>query len=241
MSYLKYLIIIVMFNIPHFGISQSFVFCPKIKVENKINIEGDILLVFRDSRTYEQRLKEKCSKDEVFAAVATYIKTTFPNVKTTVLEDDQYSMKPNSNQITFKIDLKKYDVTFYTGMYVSYTKFLVRVHDLRDNEKILEFEFNGKGAQFNTMGKSSGKKASKNSFNRAMNEFTLIIEKVIDGNTDFDANIVQPKEEITQQKEIVTQSKADKLRELKKLLDEDILTQEEFEIEKKKILDKDNK
>ena len=34
--------------------------------------------------------------------------------------------------------------------------------------------------------------------------------------------------------------KADKLRELKKLLDEGILTQEEFESEKKKILDKAN-
>jgi len=43
-----------------------------------------------------------------------------------------------------------------------------------------------------------------------------------------------------QQKEEVAQSKADKLRELKKLLDEGILTQEEFESEKKKILDKAN-
>jgi hypothetical protein len=36
-----------------------------------------------------------------------------------------------------------------------------------------------------------------------------------------------------------TKSKADRLRELKQLLDENILTQEEYEIEKKKILDED--
>jgi predicted Zn-dependent peptidase len=37
-----------------------------------------------------------------------------------------------------------------------------------------------------------------------------------------------------------TKSKADRLRELKKLLDEKIITQEEFEKEKKKILDENN-
>jgi membrane carboxypeptidase/penicillin-binding protein len=36
-------------------------------------------------------------------------------------------------------------------------------------------------------------------------------------------------------------SKADKLRELKQLLDEKIITQEEYEKEKKKILEEDEK
>lgn len=222
----KYLLLIIILNIPLLGISQSFVFCPKIKIDNKIDIEGNISLVFRDSRTYEQKLKEKCSKEEIFTAITDFIKTTFPNMEITVLEDSQYSMEPIINKITFKIDLKKYDATFYTGMYVSYTKFLVKTYDFRDSQKKLEFEFNGKGSQFNVGGYSSAKKASRNSFNRAMNEFTLVIEKVIDG-------------DIVQQTEKVTQSKADRLRELKNLLDEGILTQEEFDNEKKKILDND--
>ena len=40
---------------------------------------------------------------------------------------------------------------------------------------------------------------------------------------------------------IQDQTKADKLRELKRLLDEEIITKEEFESEKKKILDTDKK
>ncbi len=43
----------------------------------------------------------------------------------------------------------------------------------------------------------------------------------------------------TEEQEVLSQSKAEKLRELKKLLDENILTVEEYEKEKKKILDSD--
>lgn len=222
----KYLLLFIILNIPFFGISQSYVFCPKGEIENQIDIEGNVFFVFRDSRTYEQKLKEKCTKEEVFAAVTNYINSTFPNVKTTVLEENQYTEQPISDQITFKIDLKKYDATFYTGVYVSYTKLLVKIYDYRKGSEIFEFEINGKGSQFNTLGYSSGKKASTKSFNRAMNEFNLVIEKVIEGNME-------------QQKETVAQSKVDRLRELKELLDEGILTQEEFNSEKKKVLDND--
>lgn len=222
----KYLLLFIILNIPFFGISQSYVFCPKVEIENQIEIEENVFLVFRDSRTYEQKLKEKCTKEEVFAAFTNYINSTFPNIKTTVLEENQYSEQPKSDQITFKIDLKKYDATFYTGVYVSYTKLLVKIYDYRKGSEIFEFEFNGKGSQFNTLGYSSGKKASTKSFNRAMNEFNLVIEKVIEGNME-------------QQKETVAQSKVDRLRELKELLDEGILTQEEFNSEKKKVLDND--
>ena len=43
-----------------------------------------------------------------------------------------------------------------------------------------------------------------------------------------------------QQDDSITKSKADKLRELKALLDDNIITQEEFEREKKKILESDH-
>lgn len=221
---MKGLIFLIILNIPISGISQSFVFCPKFEVENEINIEGSIFLVYRDSRTYEKKLKEKCSKEEVLGIFTNYIETTYPKLKITVLGESQYTEKPVKDQITFKIDLKRYDATFYTGMYVSYTKFLVEIHDLRNGNNIMEYEFNGKGSQWNAGGYSSGKKASNNSFKRAISEFILIIEKVINGKIEQPADIALP-------------SKADRLRELKQLLDEGILTQEEFENEKKKILD----
>ena len=46
---------------------------------------------------------------------------------------------------------------------------------------------------------------------------------------------------ITNSKESQVKSKADKLRELKQLLDEKIITQEEYEKEKEKILEQDEK
>ena len=44
-----------------------------------------------------------------------------------------------------------------------------------------------------------------------------------------------------QPQQIETQSKADRLRELKQLLDENVINQEEYEKEKKKILEEDEK
>ncbi len=52
----------------------------------------------------------------------------------------------------------------------------------------------------------------------------------------MDSEDTQPATESTSEPE-TTQSKAEKLRELKQLLDEGIITQEEFDEEKKKILD----
>ena len=50
-----------------------------------------------------------------------------------------------------------------------------------------------------------------------------------------DSNKIEMENQVQQ----ITESKADKLRELKKLLDEKILTQEEYEKEKQKILEED--
>lgn len=51
----------------------------------------------------------------------------------------------------------------------------------------------------------------------------------------------EQKEMTANPQQIQAKSKADRLRELKQLLDEKILTQEEYENEKKKILDEDEK
>ena len=50
-----------------------------------------------------------------------------------------------------------------------------------------------------------------------------------------------PKIKTQQQEQNQTKSKADRIREFKQLLDEKVITQEEYEIEKKKILEEDEK
>jgi len=204
--------------------SQSFVFCPKIKIQNTFEIEGNAYIVFKDTRTYEKKLKEKCSKEEIILSFSDYLSTTFPKLKITLLNEAQYNDKPKDNEITYKIDISKYDVTFYTGMYVSNTKLNLTILDLRNGYEKYKYEFNGKGSQWNAFGRSSGKKASNSSFERAFNEFILTFKDGILG-------------EFPEQKTVDFSSKTTKLRALKELLDDGVLTQEEFEIEKKKILE----
>src|SRR5690606_27070810 len=202
----------------------SFVFCPKIKIQNTFEEKGNAYLVFKDSRIYEKKLKEKCSRAEIIQIFSDYLTAAFPKVKINLLDENQYNENPKDNGITYKIDISKYDVTFYMGMYVSHTKLNLTIFDLRNGYEKYEYEVNGKGSQWNAFGRASAKKASNASFERAFNEFISIFKDGIVG-------------ELLEQKTESFTPKTTKLRELKELLDDGVLTQEEFEIEKKKVLE----
>lgn len=178
---MKKLLFLAVMILPLLGYSQSVVFCPKIRIDSISNIEGDAYVVFKDSRTYAKKLKEKCSKEELILTISTYIEQSFPKVNITFLPENQFNEKSGKNKITFKIDIKQYDVTFYSGMYVSYTNFLVEIDDFRNGEKIYNSECNGKGSQFNMLGYKSAKIASNSGFKVAFNEFTTIFENRMKG------------------------------------------------------------
>lgn len=178
---MKRLLFLAAILLPILGYSQSIVFCPKIDIINISNIEGDTYIVFQDSRTYEKKLKEKCSKEELILAISNYIEQSFPEVNITFLLENQFSEKPKENEITYKIDIKQFDVTFYSGMYVSYTKLLVDIYDFRNGKNSYSFECNGKGNQLNVLGYKSAKIATNSGFKVAFNEFTPILENGIKG------------------------------------------------------------
>lgn len=178
---MKNLLFLAVMILPLLGYSQSIVFCPKIDIVNISNIEGDAYVVIKDSRTYAEKLKEKFSKEELILQLSNYIEQSFPKMNITFLPENQFSEKPQDNIITFKIDMAKYDVTFYTGMYVSFTKFLVEIDDYRNEEKIYNRECNGKGSQLNVLGYKSAKIASNSGFKVAYNEFTTIFENRMKG------------------------------------------------------------
>lgn len=68
--------------------------------------------------------------------------------------------------------------------------------------------------------------------------YTIPYKAIPRNNSDKkSSNISNPNEALNSKNKTIPDSKAAKLRELKKLLDEGILTQEEFEKEKKKVLD----
>lgn len=198
---------------------------------NDINIS----IVFKDSRVYVKKIKEKCTKDEIFAEFVNGIKQTYPNMKIAAMDENNFDEEPANGVIKLQIDLQKYDATFYTGMYVANTKYKITILDYRHGKDTLEQSISGEGKHWNAMGLTSGKIASNKSFNEAFDKLILLLDQLDQVTTVQKSN----KDELSPQNNN-TKSKADRLRELKKLLDEKILTQVEFEKEKKKILDENN-
>ncbi len=231
---MKKALFIILFVLPNIVLSQSFIFCPEIQTKEKDGFkEVEISFVFEDARLYDKKKKEKCTKEEIFEKFVECIKQTYPNMKVKVLDNKKFYEPPAKGVITVKIELTKYDATFNTGMYRSNTVYKVKMFDLRNNkENIIEQVISGEGKQFNALGFTSAKIASNISFRAAFDNFEVLFDK-------FSKMLnVQIVEENKVQPSIATpKSKAERLRELKQLLEEKILTQEEFDLEKKKILD----
>lgn len=201
----------------------QFVSCPEINIQKQFYDEGQINIVCKDSRIYEKKkTTEKCSHAEFMQYFSNYIQESFPKLKINFLNENQFDEKSLQNIITFKIDIKKCDAMLTGYNWDSNSKFLVDVFDNRKDTKTYQFECNSKGNSFNTWGGKNAKIAINISFNLSFVKLISLVEDGLKENS-IDSISVQP-------------SKANELRELKKLLDEKVLTQEEFEIEKKKIL-----
>ncbi len=230
---MKKILVILIFSFPLSGFCQSFIFCPDIKTEAKQGFNNvKISIVFDDSRVYKQKRKEKCNKEEIFGEFVNCIKRTYSNMQITVLEEKMFYENPIKENITIKIKFKQYDATFYTGMYIANTKYDVKIYDYRNGENIIEESIAGAGNQFNALGFKSGKIASNSSFKEAFDKFVLMLDKLASSTNNQKSSVQKQSQQNDNKK-----SKADRLRELKQLLDEKIITQEEFDKEKKKILD----
>lgn len=210
--------------------SQSFVFCPHIETEVKQGFENvPVSIVFLDSRTYEKKPKEKCTKSDIFQEFTQCIRRTYPGIQLTQLQESEF-YKPNNNaNIIIKVKFTKYDATFKTGTYNSSTQCDVQIHLISEKDSLIEQSVDGQGKAFNTLGYGSAKSALNKSFKEAFEKFIILLEsvKAIDTKAIDNASLHPA----------VSSSRADRLRELKKLLDEGILNQQEFEKEKAKILE----
>jgi S1-C subfamily serine protease len=159
--------------------SQSFVFCPSIEVPERNGLQNtEISIVFKDSRTYEKKLKENCQKSDIFYEFANYISQAYPKLKLTFLDESLFSEDPKEGKITLKINLIKYDATFKLGTYNSITKFDVEICDYRNEQNKIEYTFIGQDKQWNTSGFINGKIASNNSFRSAFIKFLFELDKI---------------------------------------------------------------
>ncbi|MGA3013060.1 MAG: SHOCT domain-containing protein [Bacteroidales bacterium] len=220
------------------GFSQSFVFCPVITTTIKKGLDDiDVSIVFKDSRVYEAKLKENCTKSSIYSEFVSCFNQTFQNVKLNVLDESKFGETAVKGSITIYIDIKDYEAIFSRIQYVAKTKFDARIVDRIGRDSTLQEIFSGEAIGKNkgfSVGFKSAMVASNMSFQEAFDKFVLFMDKYA-RNTGLQKNVKQ----IQTQQNNSTQSKADRLRELKKLLDDGILTQAEFDKEKKKILDDD--
>ena len=218
---MKKIIILILLIIPISGFCQSFVFCPEIKTEVKQGFDGiKINVVFKDSRVYEKRIKVQCSKEEIFDVFVTSILRTFPYLNITVLDESKFDENPVEGSVTFKINLKKYEATFYPGVYIANTNYEVLLFDNRNGINIIKDTISGEGKQFNALGYKSGKIASNSSFKRAFDQFIMMFD-----------NLSPKRNEGYTNDEALAE-----LKRFKEKLDLQLITQEEYDQKKTELI-----
>lgn len=218
---MKRLIILILLIIPISGFCQSFVFCPEIKTEAKQGFNDlNVSIVFKDSRVYEKRIKLQCPKEEIFAVFVNSIMRTFPNLKITVLDESKFDENTEEGNVTFKINLKKYEATFYPGVYIANTNYEVILFDNRNGINIIKDTITGEGKQFNALGYKSGKIASNSSFKRAFDQFILMFD-----------NLAPKRNEGFTNDEALAE-----LKRFKEKLDLQLITQDEYDKKKAELM-----
>lgn len=218
---MKKLIILILLIIPISGFCQSFVFCPEIRTEAKQGFnELNVSIVFKDSRVYEKRIKVQCPKEEIYDVFVNSIRLTFPNLKITVLDESKFDEDPAEGNITFKINLKKYEATFYPGVYIANTNYEVILFDNRNGINITKDTISGEGKQFNAFGYKSGKIASNSSFKRAFDQFIMMFD-----------NLSPKRNEGYTNDEALAE-----LKRFKEKLDLQLITQEEYDKKKAELM-----
>lgn len=173
-------IIFIIFFVPFLGMSQSFIFCPKIKVEVKNSTSKEkVNIVFKDSRTYEKKVKDKCSCSKIFDAFYKYTVKAFPNVPVVLLSNDKFDTQANKGEITCKINFFKYEAVFDKGTYTATVRFDVSIIDNRSKLKLSNKLISAEESKFNLWGFKSGKMATNDSFKKAFDEYISLLEKAL--------------------------------------------------------------
>jgi hypothetical protein len=231
---MKKILVLFLLILPLIGVAQSFVFCPHIDVDKKTVLKNaTIALVFKDSRIYEKKLKEQCYKDQIFSEFANCIKRTYPKIQLIILDESKFPDQPDSGILTIKVDFKQFEATYMPGSYHGKTIIDVGLFDYRTGDTVIQSTIRGEGKAANMVGYTSGMNATNKSFKMAFDSFIQLVDQYAASSPNQNFVRTEPTQKSP------GKSKFDRLKELKQLLDENILTREEYEKEKKKILDED--
>lgn len=218
---MKNLFLLIFLSIPLIGLSQSYVFCPEIKtIQRQGFSETKISIVYKDSREYDRKLKEKCTKDEIFNSFTNNLAKTFPDFSISVLAEDQYDSLPQNGEVRLKLNLLKCDATFYPAVYVSNTDYFVTMIDNRKEQKIYTDTIKGAANQFNMWGLKSGKIALNNSFQIAYDKLVMLFDKLLPGYVQSYSS----------------EEAIEELKKYKEKLDLQLITQEEYDKKKDELV-----
>lgn len=204
---------------------QFFVFCPEFDVKTKVDAKGTAYLVIKDGREFGKKHKEKrqdCNSQETLELITSFVKGSFPYIKFILIDESQFNEEPKEDAITFKVELKQFDAYVKSYVWYANTDFQISVFDNRNDEEPVVVNSKGLGKFASIISKGQGRTAARNSFKTAFDRVLVIIENEM--TEDAYTEKLNPS------------SKYAGLIKLKKLLDDGILTQEEFDNEKNKIL-----
>lgn len=218
----KYLIVIFGLLLSSYAFSQSFVFCPEIKLDKVYETKGEIYLLIKDERSYtKKRVKEKCKTEDIFGYFINSVKASFPRAKINQMQESDIEKLAGQKKIIIKVIFEKYETVFQVGAYAANTNYKVQIFDYLNNSTDESFRIKNFSTKWNSIGFIGAKNSLNESFKNSLNEFAEKLDEVLSGKIE---------------KKETSSDKVKKLRELKQLLDEGILTEEEYNKEKQKVL-----
>ena len=161
--------------LPLSAFAQSYVFAPQIKkIEPKTNLtEVKLSVVFKDNRTYERKLNERCTKDELYAIIVDYLSQTFPNAEVELIPEERFGDEAERGGVLLKVNLLKFESTLMSTVYIASVRLEAVLIDARGEEpKVVEEKIKIEGRQMNTLGHTSGQIGLSNSFKKAFDKLT---------------------------------------------------------------------
>jgi len=176
---MKRVILFLLILLPLSAFAQSYVFPPQLKrVEPKSGLSDvKLSVVFQDNRTFERKLNERCTKDELYAIFVDYLGQAFPNAQVTLIPEDRYNEDPQSGTILLKLNLLKFESTLLSTVYIASVRIEAKIIDNSgDIQSVYEEKIKIEGRQMNTLGHTSGHIGLNNSFKKAFNKLTDFLE-----------------------------------------------------------------
>lgn len=176
---MKRVILFLLILLPLSAFAQSYVFPLQLKrVEPKSGLSDvKLLVVFQDNRTYERKLNERCTKDELYAIFVDYLSQTYPNAKVMLLPEDRFGDAPERGGLLLRINLLKFESTLMSTLYIASVRMEAELSDSRGEEtKVYEEKIRIEGRQMNTLGHTSGHIGLNNSFKKAFDKLTKMFD-----------------------------------------------------------------